>query len=157
MAIRLVCILSESGKYDNSRFLKHAEKLNIRIDLINGCSDLTEFTGNHPDNDLDDVVFISNGSCFPHVLKGIIDFAKNRCIVGLDPEWDISIKAELHRIDFPVILVCGGAESSRVRMNSMKYHDRISNSSLIYVNSDPVGILFSRPERIFKIFEQYIT
>ena len=155
--MNLVCILLDTREYDQSRFQRHVEKLGIKIELSNDCSALTPFTGGSHQANSENTIFISGGSCFPSVLKNMISLQRKDCLVGLDPEWDVSLKQDLYRIEFPVILICGGGESSLSRMQSMKYHDRISKSSLVYVNSDPVKILFNRPERIFKIFEQYMT
>ena len=154
--MKLVCILLDTEEYDQSRFQRHAEKLGIKIELSNDCSALTLLTEETTETNGGNTILISSGSCFPSVLKNMISLQRKDCLVGLDPEWDVSLKQDLHRIDFPVILVCGGGESSMSRLQSMKYHDRISKSSLVYVDSDPVKILFNRPERIFKIFEQYM-
>ena len=154
--MRLTCILLDVKEYDQSRFKKHADKLRVKVELSNDCSGLTQFMEETGKTSMENTVFISGGGCFPSVLKNMISFHIKGSLVGLDPEWDVSVKHDLYRIDFPVILICGGEESSASRMHSMKYHDRISQSSLVYVNSDPIKMLFNRPERIFKIFEQYM-
>jgi len=74
-------------------------------------------------------------------------------IIAVNPAWNHDLGPVLSSVGSRVIIVTDGPELSGSRMQAMKYHDRISGSSINYLRADAIKTLLEHPERMIKILE----
>ncbi|MGC8514830.1 MAG: hypothetical protein ACP5OC_01680 [Thermoplasmata archaeon] len=100
-----------------------------------------------------DCIILTSG---PSVSAALIASVRSRpsgAIIAINPMWKEDLKPLLSSVESSVIIFTDGPDLSSIRMQAMKYHDRIAGSRIHYLKSDAMKTLLGHPERMIKVLE----
>ena len=101
-------------------------------------------------------MILTSGSLVSSALKASVRSGHSGTLVIINPIWQDDLKPLLSSVEARVIIFTDGPDLSSIRMQAMKYHDRISGSRIHYLKPGPMKALLEHPERLIKALEDAI-
>ncbi len=148
----LVALASLPDSKTISRFSERVANAGFKAIFIVAQDPLKAQLEEHCSIDQDCVLLIS-GVLVKDALLASLNLGGIEAIIAVNPEWSHDLGPVLSSVVTRVIIVTDGPELSSSRMQAMKYHDRISGSTINYLRLDAVKTLLDHPERMIKMLE----
>ena len=101
-------------------------------------------------------IVVAEGTQFADTIIKLVESGrKDISLIGLFPGWAERVRSQLHSIEFPVLIISGESDLSTESLAAMKYHDRISGSTVKYLRGK--NHQFDHPDRLARIVEAWIN
>ncbi len=99
-------------------------------------------------------IILTSGIVLTAALLDSMKYRHVDAVIAINPLWNDSLKPLLSRVETSLIIFTDAPDLSNVRMQAMKFHDRVAGSRIHYLRSDAIRTLLDHPDRIIKLLEE---